>query len=69
MTPTRARTYDAKENLKIRLIKLQKMIDRLREYAKKYKVIFHFVKEVNHQVRDSNLNLYARNDALKRKNK
>jgi len=45
------------------------MIARLKEHANKYKVLFNFVRDVNHQVRDSNMKLYAHNDALKRKNK
>jgi len=47
MTPTKSPTLDVEENLKIRLVKPWKTINKLREYAIKYKVLFHFVKDVN----------------------
>jgi len=47
MTLTKAPTLDAEENLKIRLIKLWKTIAKLIEQENKYKVLFHFVKDVN----------------------
>lgn len=60
-TPTRSPTLDVEENLKIRLVKPRKTITKLREYENKYKVLFHFVKDVNKQVRDSNMKLYVQN--------
>lgn len=68
-TPAKTPTFAEEENLKIRLVKLQKKIVKLQEQANKYKVLFHYVREVNNQVRDSNLRLYANNDDLKSKNR
>lgn len=68
-TPERTPIFAEEENLRIKLIRLEKRIGKLKYQAHKFKVLFHYVRGLNNQLCDSNLRLFIQNDALKRNNR
>ena len=55
------------ENFKIRSVRLQNKISKLRNKAHRFKTLFQYVSKVNDQLREENLQLYVQNDELRRK--
>lgn len=68
-TPMKNITPIAEENTRIRLVNLQRKIVTLRKKENKYRALFQYVREVNHQIRETNLHSYSWNEEMKQKKK